>query len=131
MNSSISQHTRQIHSSSRLVVEFATAGRIVFGRGKLRELPAMARVFGADALVITGKNSRRAEPLLAQLGSEGVHASVLAVEAEPTVDFVRSGAQAARGCQMVIGFGGGSAIEQLRRSQPWRRTRASRLTIWK
>ena len=47
--------------------EFATAARIVFGAGTLREAAPLARQSGSRALVVTGRDPRRAEPLLALL----------------------------------------------------------------
>ena len=44
--------------------EFATASRILFGPGVLREAGAAARQFGRHAFVVTGRAPRRAEPLL-------------------------------------------------------------------
>jgi alcohol dehydrogenase class IV len=91
--------------------EFATAARVVFGRGKLTKLPGLAREFGSRALVVTGRNTRRADRLRGNLSEAGIESSVLAVSSEPTVDLVRNGAKAARICEFVIGFGGGSAID--------------------
>ena len=44
--------------------EFATAARVIFGPGVLREVGPLARGFGPRALVVTGANPQRAEPLL-------------------------------------------------------------------
>lgn len=92
--------------------EFATAGRIVFGRGAIRELPKQARAFGTRALVVTGRNTRRAAPVVAALEERKIVCSLFSVAGEPTLDTVRRGTLAAReGCELVIGFGGGSAID--------------------
>ena len=48
--------------------EFATANRILFGPGTLQQVGALAKPLGNRALVITGQNAARAEPLLAQIG---------------------------------------------------------------
>jgi alcohol dehydrogenase class IV len=87
--------------------EFATAARIVFGRGAVAELPKIAREFGGRALLVTGRNAERAERTTGALDC-----SVYSVHGEPTVEALRRGAEAARnGCELVIGFGGGSAID--------------------
>jgi len=93
--------------------EFATATRILFGAGKLREVGPLARDFGRRALVVTGKTAARAQPLLTLLDESGISTAVFPVAGEPTIDIVVRGAQFARGerCDVVIGFGGGSAID--------------------
>jgi alcohol dehydrogenase class IV len=93
--------------------EFATATRIVFGPGALSEVgPAAARM-GRCALVITTHNVGRAAPLFAQLGGANVEYVLFSVDHEPTIDVVSLGTQHARdhGCDLVIGFGGGSVID--------------------
>ncbi len=92
--------------------EFATASRIVFGLGSLAQLPALARPLGQHALLVTGQNTRRAMPVVDALNQSGISGTTFAVEGEPTLDTVRRGAKAAReGCDLVIGFGGGSAMD--------------------
>lgn len=92
--------------------ELATAARIIFGPGKIAELPAMARAFGSRALLVTGRNSGRAASVHAALADSGVESSLFSVEGEPTLETVRQGVQVCRrGCQLVISFGGGSAID--------------------
>lgn len=93
--------------------EFATAGRILFGPGVLHEIGPLARALGRRALVVTGKNPARAEPLLALLKQEDLTWHVFPVAGEPTTEVARAGAALAvgAGCDLVIGFGGGSAID--------------------
>jgi alcohol dehydrogenase class IV len=87
--------------------EFATAARIVFGRGAVAELAKIAREFGRRALLVTGRDAERAAPVRSAVACE-----VFSVSGEPTVEMVRRGAAVARdGCDVVIGFGGGSAID--------------------
>jgi alcohol dehydrogenase class IV len=93
--------------------EFATAARIVFGEGSLREVPAAAAAMGRRAMLVTGASPGRAAPLAAQLASAGVACIPLAVAGEPTVELVRAGAAVARHeqCDLIISMGGGSAID--------------------
>src|SRR5262245_16161685 len=93
--------------------EFATATRIVFGVGCVKEVAPLAKGFGNRALVVTGRHTKRAEPLLAMLREQGVGTAVCSVEGEPELATVERGIRQAResGCNMVISFGGGSAID--------------------
>jgi alcohol dehydrogenase class IV len=93
--------------------EFATAARIVFGPGTLRQIGPLAREFGRRALVVTGRTSSRAEPLLEQLAGAGVASASFTIPGEPTTEEVAQGIAQARasGCDSVIGFGGGSALD--------------------
>jgi alcohol dehydrogenase class IV len=93
--------------------DFATATRIVFGNGTLREAGPLAREFGRRALVVTGRNARRAEPLLAKLCEAEVAVTPFSVPGEPEVATVQQGTALAKreNCELVIGFGGGSALD--------------------
>src|SRR5437763_16098498 len=93
--------------------EFATATRIVFGAGRLSEIGTIAREFGQRALVVTGRGHGRARGLLAGLAEAGVECSIFSVTGEPEVATVQSGVAQAKenGCELVISFGGGSAID--------------------
>ena len=93
--------------------EFATATRIVFGAGRLREAGALAGEFGARALVVTGRDTKRAEPLLKMLHDSGVGTTTFPVAGEPELLTVEQGTALAKTgrCELVIGFGGGSVLD--------------------
>lgn len=93
--------------------EFATAARVVFGPGAIKEVGGQARAVGTCALVVTGKTASRAEGLRAGLAAAGVSSTVFALAGEPTTTEVVEGLGMARRekCDLVIGFGGGSAID--------------------
>jgi alcohol dehydrogenase class IV len=93
--------------------EFATATRIVFGAGTLREVGPLTAELGKRALVVGGGSAARLTPLLEQLHAQGVAAHVFSVPGEPTVDLVTAGVEEARmhGCDVVLGMGGGSALD--------------------
>jgi alcohol dehydrogenase class IV len=93
--------------------EFATATRIIFGAGTLREVGPIASKIGSRALVVTGGTIARATPLLDALADEGIETTTFSVDGEPTTEMARLGTQIAReaDCELVIGFGGGSALD--------------------
>jgi len=93
--------------------EFATATCIIFGAGTLREVGPIATEMGSRALVVTGRRPPRAKPLLDILAAQGIEAVTFSVPGEPTTEVAHLGTQRARevGCDLVIGFGGGSALD--------------------
>lgn len=93
--------------------DFATAGRILFGAGAVRELGAIASDLGRTALFVAGLPRDRCTAALESLANRGLGTSFLAVEGEPDIEMVRGGVSQARadGCDVVIGHGGGSAID--------------------
>jgi alcohol dehydrogenase class IV len=93
--------------------EFATANRILFGPGTLREAGVAAREMGRRAFVITGRGGRHAERLLDLLAAEDVAVTTFAVAGEPTIAAIIAATEEARrhGCDLVIGLGGGSPID--------------------
>ena len=98
--------------TSALSFEFATAARILFGEGRVRDVGAIAAELGSHALLVES-GSGRAEPVVAVLHEHGVATTRLHVRGEPTTTLVEQGAEHARrnGCDHVIAFGGGSVID--------------------
>jgi alcohol dehydrogenase class IV len=93
--------------------EFATATRIVFGPGTLRDVPAAVAGFGKRFLVVTGAQPARADRLCTLLTEAG-HAVVrFAVPREPDLPLIEAGVTLARAerCDAVASFGGGSVID--------------------
>lgn len=104
--------------------EFATATRIVFGAGVLREVGAAAAEMGHKALVVTTSAGESGATILSLLAEQGmplvdwlaeqeVGSTLFVIGGEPTVESVTEGTAVAReaGCDVVIGIGGGSAID--------------------
>jgi len=93
--------------------EFATAARIIFGPGTLRDAGDKAAQMGRNAFVITGRNIDRAAPLIRLLKTRGLAYSQYCVAREPTVELALSAVQQARAdaCDVVIGIGGGSVLD--------------------
>lgn len=93
--------------------EFSTVTKIVFGKGTLCEVGTQAAQLGSQALVVTGANSKRAVGLLNELNKNGIHHFTFPVTQEPLIETVRQGIEVAKqnACDIVIGFGGGSALD--------------------
>jgi len=90
---------------------------IVFGAGRIAELPALIRRFGERALIVTGARSLRASAhwpgIDRALEAAGIRREEFAVEGEPSPQLV-DGAVArfhAAGIEVVVGIGGGSALD--------------------
>jgi alcohol dehydrogenase class IV len=93
-------------------IELEAPPRIELRPGALNELGGIASGLGGHALLVTGRSNRHAR-VTDLLAVVGVRWTRFSVEGEPTVDTARAGTAAAReaGCDLVIGFGGGSALD--------------------
>jgi alcohol dehydrogenase class IV len=93
--------------------EFATAQRIIFGSGRLRELPVLIKGMGQRAALVTGSSAERLMPVFEALKKSGVDSAAFSITGEPTIDRITELARQARdqGCDFVIAFGGGSVID--------------------
>lgn len=96
-----------------MTFEFATAHRIVFGPGSVTEVAPAARALGRHALLVTGRDPARARQLAGSLHAAGLAVSTAQIPHEPTTGDVvhATGAAKAAGCDLVIGFGGGAALD--------------------
>ena len=86
--------------------EFATAQRIIFGRGVVRELPDLCRSFGRRTLLITGSRPQQWQPHLP-------HVAVHSIPGEPTVEDIQNGLALAKqhNAEVIVAIGGGSVID--------------------
>ncbi|MEQ8223623.1 MAG: iron-containing alcohol dehydrogenase, partial [Candidatus Eremiobacterota bacterium] len=93
--------------------EFATAGRIVFGPGVIKEIPSLASEFGRKALLVTGSNFERVSRLIEVLKEKHISTFIFSVSGEPSTEIVTLGTAMAREkkCEFVIAAGGGSVID--------------------
>lgn len=97
--------------------ELVIPPRVVFGAGALDRLAGEAAALGRRAWLVTGAGAlERAgvvERVVAALAALGVGVDRQRVEAEPDTTLVDRGARQAREarCELVIGLGGGSALD--------------------
>lgn len=93
--------------------EFATAQRIVFGSGRLRELPSLIQGMGKRAALVTGSSAERIMPVFQALKKQGGNPASFSITGEPTTERISALARQARelGCDFVVAFGGGSVID--------------------
>lgn len=93
--------------------DFATANHIVFGEGKLSQAGSLAAERGQRVLVVTGSTIERALTLTGLLEAEGIEVQHFSVPGEPSVALAKEGVGVAKSfrAELIIGFGGGSAID--------------------
>src|SRR5512133_1702650 len=91
--------------------EFATANRIIFGAGKLKELRKEIEWNAKYVLFVCGHSSDAIPRVKEMLSVLGISIIEFQVHGEPTIELVRAGVKAAQNCDMVIGLGGGSVLD--------------------
>jgi alcohol dehydrogenase class IV len=93
--------------------EFASATRIIYGAGTVKQLPAAAKQLGSRVLFVTGHDPDRWKLLRGEIEASGAHVTSFPVSSEPTVDLIAQGVHQARAenCDVVIAIGGGSVID--------------------
>lgn len=91
--------------------------RIVFGAGRISELPSIAAGYGTHALLVTGGRSFRDgpawAPLVAGLEAAGLSWDHLAVAGEPSPQIIDGAVEEGRQSppDVVVGIGGGAALD--------------------
>ncbi len=97
--------------------DIARLPRIVFGEGRLGELPRLAAAYGRRLLLVTGRRALRAsphwEPLCQRLREHGFVWSEFTVGGEPSPQLVDEAVARFRGegIEVVVGIGGGSVLD--------------------
>ena len=92
--------------------EFATSNRILFGQGIISEVPALAASIGQRVAIIANSRERCAT-LWKGLLALGLSVEFIPVEKEPDLDSILLATRKLHefNCQLVIAFGGGSALD--------------------
>lgn len=97
--------------------EFATASLVVFGDGALARLGELAARHGRRAWLVTGAGALERAGVVARaiesLAAAGISVARQSVRGEPGTADADRGAREARaaGCDLVVGLGGGSALD--------------------
>jgi len=89
-------------------------GEIRFGAGRVSEVPGALADLGAKrVMVITGRTTSRADGIRAALNAADMSSMVFGVATEPSIERVRAAVDLVleSGCDAVLGFGGGSALD--------------------
>jgi alcohol dehydrogenase class IV len=94
--------------------DLAVPADVRFGAGRVSEVPAALAGLGASrVLVVTGRTTSRADAIRSALSKTGISSIPFGVATEPSIERVRAAMAllADAGCDAVLGFGGGSAID--------------------
>ena len=88
--------------------QFSTAHQILFGEGRIKELPDLIKSIGQKPFFISGSNPSRYEAY-----TQGFDASVYSLSGEPSVTHVSEATTQAKStdADCVIGIGGGSPVD--------------------
>jgi alcohol dehydrogenase class IV len=96
---------------------FARSPRIIFGTGKIAELPGIAKSFGNDILLVIGKhsfiNSKYGEYLTHTFEMTGVRYHKVVINSEPSPEMIDKAVISCKSynISLVIAVGGGSVID--------------------
>lgn len=101
------------------IAPFAVAAlpRIVFGAGRIAELPQLIAEYGSRVLLVTGRhsflNSCHGPALMQALAQAGISHEIFVVEGEPSPEMVDAAVAQYRasGLDVVVGIGGGSVLD--------------------
>jgi alcohol dehydrogenase class IV len=96
-----------------MAFEFATAGRIIFGRGCAAQIGKEAAALGQRVFVLSGRQRDRWEFLWRDLDDRQLSWHQFAITGEPTIEIIAQAAETAQhaAADVVIGIGGGSVID--------------------
>ena len=94
--------------------DLAIPANVRFGPGRVSEVPEALSGLGASrVLVVTGRTTSRADAIRSALTEAGISSIAFGVATEPSIERVRAAMSllAEAGCDAVLGFGGGSALD--------------------
>jgi alcohol dehydrogenase class IV len=97
--------------------QFARLPKILFGNGKISELPGIVNYLGKSIVLVTGEHSFVDSPvaqiLLDQFRSSGIAYRIVLTTKEPTVEMIDQSVNRFRDIPVdaVVGIGGGSVLD--------------------
>ncbi len=93
--------------------QFMTSTRIIFGEGALSNSLSSLNQFGYSVLLVTGKDSQRADPVISYLKQQNMRYQQVAVHGEPLIAMIEEMAAMGRKFRpdMVLAIGGGSVLD--------------------
>lgn len=93
--------------------DFATATRILFGKGTLENAGPAAAELGKKTLIVAGFAGESLDRLKAILAASKVGWTIHTVSGEPSIDTIIEGCAIAKNenCDLIVGLGGGSALD--------------------
>lgn len=93
--------------------QFMTSTRIVFGEGALQSSLSLFNQYGYSVLLVTGKRTERANPIIRYLKSQKMRYQHVAISGEPNITMVEETANMGRKFkpEIVVAIGGGSVLD--------------------
>lgn len=93
--------------------QFMTSSRIIFGEGSLVNSLSSLNQFGYSVLLVTGRDSQRAGPVISYLKQQNMRYQQVAVHGEPLIAMIEEMAAMGRKFRpdMVLAIGGGSVLD--------------------
>ncbi len=93
--------------------EFATAPKVIFGSGSLKQTGPASRHLGTRGFIVCGHRQKLAQELKSSLAPEGFSLDVISISGEPTTDQIESVVERVRSAKAEVLFavGGGGAMD--------------------
>ena len=97
--------------------EFAQTPNIIFGQGKIADLPRLVKIYGGDVLVVSGKksftHSKHGEFVFNTFELTGIRYHHFQVNSEPSPEMIDKAVITHRpnNIGLVVAIGGGSVID--------------------
>ncbi len=93
--------------------QFMTSNRIVFGEGALERSLSLIKQYGYSVLLVSGKHSERARPVIDYLNEQKLRYQHVAISGEPNITMVEETAIVGRrfSPSLVVAIGGGSVLD--------------------
>jgi len=93
--------------------QFMTSTRILFGEGALQSSLSLLNQYGYSVLLVTGKNTDRASPILHYLKQQNMRYQHVAISGEPNITMIEETALVGRKFKpdLVVAMGGGSVLD--------------------